>query len=181
MVTKLEAMKMDWLITKTKSTDLQQASYCNQLAKGHYILIPYTTEQSDISYQFYTIDFFVENESSLDFGKGRLFDYNYEVQKGSRLNSDKEKVVQTLQNTERYEKPKTNKIDIVHQFTNKITDEILSSLKLNLFKDVQLKHFFIPGMISNLLINKSIQVDTIISKDKQKEQSIIQNEELCQE
>jgi len=97
------------------------------------------------------------------------------------LNSDKEKVVQTLQNTERYEKPKTNKIDIVHQFTNKITDEILSSLKLNLFKDVQLKHFFIPGMISNLLINKSIQVDTIISKDKQKEQSIIQNEELCQE
>lgn len=53
-------MKMDWLITKTKSVDFCEAMYCGELGKGNYIAIPYCTDQSTKEYQFYVFDFFVE-------------------------------------------------------------------------------------------------------------------------
>ena len=53
-------MKMDVLLTKTKSNDLNEATYSGELLKGNYILIPYCTKQSKKSYQFYTLDFLIE-------------------------------------------------------------------------------------------------------------------------
>ena len=54
-------MKMDALVTKTVSTSLYEASYSGELKKGNYILIPYSVAQSEKSYQFFILDFFVEN------------------------------------------------------------------------------------------------------------------------
>lgn len=78
---------MDWLITKTKSVDINQASFTTKLNKGFYVLIPYSTEQSIKQYQFYILDIFVERQANIQFGKARFFDYNYVEKKGSRLNN----------------------------------------------------------------------------------------------
>lgn len=118
---KIEAMKMEWLIVKTKSVDLCEAMYCGELAKGNYILIPYCTEQSTREYQFYVLDFFIEKESYIDFGKARIYDYNYVEKKGSRLNNSDAKIIQSLESIERFEKPKVSKVDIPIQFHQKIT------------------------------------------------------------
>ena len=101
---KISCMKMDVLVAKTKSNDLNGASYSGELMKGNYILIPYCTKQSETSYQFYVADFIIEREENIHFGKARYFDYYYKA-KGSRLNND-EKVVQSLESMERFDKPK---------------------------------------------------------------------------
>lgn len=95
-------MKMDWLITKTKSVDFCEAMYCGELGKGNYIAIPYCTDQSTKEYQFYVFDFFVEKESYIEFGKARIFDYNYVDKKGSRLNASDNKIIQSLESTEKF-------------------------------------------------------------------------------
>ena len=58
-------MKMEALITKTVSISFHEASYSGELKKGNYILIPYSAEQSEKSYQFFVLDFFVENEKNI--------------------------------------------------------------------------------------------------------------------
>ncbi len=57
---KISCMKLDSLVTKTKSNDsLEWPSYCQNLNKGSYIIIPYSNKVTKTNYQFFNLDFFV--------------------------------------------------------------------------------------------------------------------------
>jgi hypothetical protein len=56
--------------------------------------------------------------------------------------------------TEKFEKPRVEKIEVGRIFEERNTEKVIEELNLNLYKNVVSKYFFIPGFISHLIINK---------------------------
>ncbi len=78
------------------------ATFCLEFEKGTYIIIPYSNQILQTSYQFFNLDFFVEKEEAFTFNKAKLTEFYFN---GKKSNED-EKCIQKLESKEKYEKPR---------------------------------------------------------------------------
>jgi len=98
-------MNLERLVSNAKSSNPNSAATTLSLEKGSYFLVPYTHERSVDSYVFFRFEIYCNRNDSLIFGKSRYFESQY-----VNISKDADKMLVELQQTEVFEKPKTERI-----------------------------------------------------------------------